>query len=77
VPCTFGTTLDQLPSTKEEVVRVGKALNAPASDIHTGLEATETAVKQASLDQYGIVYFATHALVSKLLPKPRQSRRSY
>jgi CHAT domain-containing protein len=45
-------------------VRVGKALNAPASDIHTGLEATETAVKQASLDQYGIVYFATHALVT-------------
>ena len=45
-------------------VSAAPALNAPASDIHTGLEATETAVKQASLDQYGIVYFATHALVT-------------
>jgi CHAT domain-containing protein/Tfp pilus assembly protein PilF len=57
-------TLDQLPSTKDEVVKVAKALNAPASDIRTGLEATEAAVKQARLDQYRIVYFATHALVT-------------
>jgi CHAT domain-containing protein len=57
-------TLDQLPSTKDEVERVGKALNVPASDIHTGLEATEAAVKKAALDQYRIVYFATHALVA-------------
>jgi len=55
-------TLDQLPSTKDEVVKVARALNVPPSDIHTGLEATETAVKQAPLDQYRIVYFATHAL---------------
>ena len=57
-------TLGQLPSTKVEVVKVAKTLNAPASDIHTGLAATETAVKQAPLDQYRIVYFATHALVA-------------
>jgi CHAT domain-containing protein len=57
-------TLDQLPSTKEEVQKVAKALNAPASDLHTGLEATEAAVKQAPLDQYRVVYFATHALVA-------------
>jgi CHAT domain-containing protein len=52
-------TLDQLPSTKQEVAKVANALNVPASDIHTGLEATESAVKQAPLDQYRIVYFAT------------------
>jgi CHAT domain-containing protein len=57
-------TLDQLPSTRDEVEKVAKTLNAPASDIHTGLEATEAAVKQAPLDQYRIVYFATHALVA-------------
>ncbi len=45
-------------------MKVAKTLNVPASDIHTGLEATETAVKQAKLDQYRIVYFATHALVT-------------
>jgi CHAT domain-containing protein/Tfp pilus assembly protein PilF len=57
-------TLVQLPSTREEVKKVGNLLNAPASDLHTGLEATEAAVKQAPLDQYRIVYFATHALVT-------------
>lgn len=57
-------TLGQLPSTKDEVTKVAKMLNAPVIDIHTGLEATETAVKQAPLDQYRIVYFATHALVT-------------
>jgi CHAT domain-containing protein len=57
-------TLDQLPSTKDEVVKVARALNVPANDIHTGLEATEAAVKDAPLDQYRIIYFATHALVA-------------
>jgi CHAT domain-containing protein len=57
-------TLDQLPSTKDEVVKIARTLNAPVSDIHTGLEATETAVKKAPLDQYRIIYFATHALVT-------------
>jgi CHAT domain-containing protein/Flp pilus assembly protein TadD len=57
-------TLAQLPSTKDEVVKVAKALKASANDIHTGLEATEAAVKEAPLDQYRIVYFATHALVT-------------
>jgi CHAT domain-containing protein/Tfp pilus assembly protein PilF len=57
-------TLGQLPSTKDEVAKVAKALNVSENDIHTGLEATEAAVKQAPLDQYRIVYFATHALVT-------------
>jgi CHAT domain-containing protein len=60
-------TLYQLPSTKDEVMKVAKTLDVPARDIHTGLGATETAVKQAKLDQYRIVYFATHALVTGFL----------
>jgi CHAT domain-containing protein/Flp pilus assembly protein TadD len=57
-------TLEQLPSTKDEVTKIANTLNARAGDIHTGLEATEAAVKQAPLDQYRIIYFATHALVA-------------
>ena len=56
--------LPQLPGTKVEVEAIGKALNVAASDIKLGLAATETAVKQAKLDQYRIVYFATHGLVA-------------
>jgi CHAT domain-containing protein/Tfp pilus assembly protein PilF len=57
-------SLPQLPSTRAEVLNIAKTLNVPASDIHLGLEATVTAVKKAPLDQYRIVYFATHALVT-------------
>lgn len=56
--------LHPLEKTKDEVLKVAKTLNAPENDIHTGLAATEAAVKQAALDQYRIVYFATHALVT-------------
>jgi CHAT domain-containing protein len=56
--------LPQLPSTRDEVLNIAKILNAPASDVRVGLDATETAVKRAALDQYRIIYFATHALVS-------------
>ncbi len=38
--------------------------NPDPSDLKLGLNATVTAVKQAKLDQYHIVYFATHGLVS-------------
>jgi CHAT domain-containing protein/Tfp pilus assembly protein PilF len=57
-------SLPQLPSTRDEVLNIAKTLNVPASEVHLGLEATETAVKKAPLGQYRIVYFATHALVT-------------
>jgi CHAT domain-containing protein len=60
----IGQYLPQLPGTRKEVEEIAAALKADPKDIRLGLEATETAVKQASLDQYRIVYFATHALVS-------------
>ena len=56
--------LPPLPGTRKEVEQIASSLQVPKSDIKLGVAATETAVKQAKLEQYRIVYFATHALVS-------------
>jgi CHAT domain-containing protein len=56
--------LPQLPGTRKEVREIAAQLKADPDDIKLGLDATETAVKQAKLDQYRVVYFATHGLVS-------------
>ena len=56
--------LAPLPETADELRAVAKSLGAGELDVKLGSAATETAVKQAMLDQYRIVYFATHALVS-------------
>ena len=61
--------LPQLPSTRQEVLAVAKSVKASESDVKLGLAATETAVKQVQLNQYRIVYFATHGLVSGELSK--------
>ena len=60
----IGELLPQLPGTRKEVQQIATELKAQATDIKLGLAATETAVKQAKLDQYRIVYFATHGLVA-------------
>jgi CHAT domain-containing protein len=60
----IGEYLPQLPGTRNEAQQVAADLNADANDIKLGLAASETAVKQAKLDQYRIVYFATHGLVA-------------
>jgi tetratricopeptide (TPR) repeat protein len=65
--------LPQLPETAKELRSVAERLGVPESEIHLGQAATEAAVKQASLDQYRIVYFATHGLVAgeiKTLAEP-------
>jgi CHAT domain-containing protein len=56
--------LPPLPDTADELNAVALALGAPAADIHLGLDASETAVKHASLADYRVVYFATHGLVA-------------
>lgn len=61
--------LRQRPETGKEVGAVATALNADPSDIKLNSAATETAVKQGKLDQYRIVYFATHCLGSGLIEK--------
>jgi CHAT domain-containing protein/tetratricopeptide (TPR) repeat protein len=60
----IGDYLPQLPGTRKEVTAIAAELKADPADIKLGSDATETAVKQAKLDQYRIVYFATHGLVS-------------
>ena len=61
--------LRQLPGTRKEVEAVAQALNADPIDVKLGLAATESSVKQAKLDQYRIVYFATHGLAAGLMDK--------
>jgi CHAT domain-containing protein len=65
----LGERLPQLPGTRDEVQAIGKTLGVNSADLKFGLNATETAVKQATLDQYRIVYFATHGLVAGQLEK--------
>jgi CHAT domain-containing protein len=60
----LANALPPLPETGDELRAIAKSLNAPQSELRLEAAATETAVKQAKLDQYRIVYFATHALVS-------------
>ena len=55
--------LPPLPETADELRAVAKSLGAGEADLKLGSAATVTAVKQTKLDQYRIVYFATHALV--------------
>jgi CHAT domain-containing protein len=56
--------LPQLPDTADELNAVARKLNVPTSDIHLGPDASERQVKSKKLDDYAIVYFATHGLVA-------------
>ncbi|KAB2851109.1 MAG: tetratricopeptide repeat protein [Hyphomicrobiaceae bacterium] len=56
--------LAPLPETEDELRRVAKSLNAAETDLVIGPSATETAVKQARLSDFRIVYFATHGLIA-------------
>src|SRR5258706_4717744 len=58
------TALPRLPDTATELRQVAASVKAAAADVVLGLDATETRVKQAALDQYRIVYFATHGLLA-------------
>jgi CHAT domain-containing protein len=56
--------LPRLEDTADELKEVARKLGAPASDIHLRQAASETTVKRARLDDYRVVYFATHGLVA-------------
>ena len=60
----LGSRLHPLPDSADELRTVANRIGAPASDVHLGRDATETNVKHSPLSNYGIVYFATHALVA-------------
>ena len=56
--------LPPLPETANELKAIARSLGAPASDIHLGKDASETTVKNTSLANYRVLYFATHGLVA-------------
>jgi CHAT domain-containing protein/Tfp pilus assembly protein PilF len=60
----LAAALSQLPDTADELNAVAKDLGVPKSDIHLGVDASETTVKRTPLADYRVVYFATHGLVA-------------
>ena len=60
----LSAALPQLPDTAVELKTVAESLAVPAADVHLGKDASETTLKRASLADYRVVYFATHALVA-------------
>jgi len=56
--------LPSLLETADELRAVATKVGAPATDIHLEGEATETMVKRVALENYRVVYFATHGLVA-------------
>jgi len=56
-------SLPTLPETEAELRLVAASIGG-APDLRLGAAASETAVKQARLDDYQVVYFATHGLVA-------------
>ena len=58
------TALPPLPDTSNELREVAASVHADPADVILGVDATETRVKQEKLDQYRIVYFATHGLLA-------------
>ena len=60
----LGKALPPLPETADELREVGKILGAGSEDIKLGEAATVTVVKHERLNDYRVVYFATHALVA-------------
>ncbi len=55
--------LPPLPDTAGEVETVGHLLNAQPGSILLGASATEGAVRGQKLDQYAVLYFATHGVL--------------
>ncbi len=56
--------LPRLEDTADELSAVAKSVGAPSADIYLREMASETNVKLVALDDYKVVYFATHGLVA-------------
>lgn len=57
-------SLAPLPNTERELRGVAQLLHADDAPLHFGANANEPSVRRARLQDYRIVYFATHALVA-------------
>ena len=55
--------LQPLPETAAELQAVGRDLGASPDDILTGAGASESALRAKALDQYAVLYFATHGML--------------
>jgi CHAT domain-containing protein len=60
----LAAALPPLPETADELRAVAVDLGAKPEDVKLRASASVTSVKQARLDDYRVVYFATHALVA-------------
>ncbi|MGH1349192.1 MAG: CHAT domain-containing protein [Methyloligellaceae bacterium] len=58
-----------MPETEDELYTVARYLGAPKEMVRVARQATEADVKKQKLDQYQVVYFATHGLVAGDLEK--------
>lgn len=66
-------SLPALPDSATELARVAALFQAGADDVLTGDQATEINLRRHSLDQYRVLYFATHGLLANELrcqPEP-------
>lgn len=55
--------LDPLPETADEIRKVSAVLGGGSEATITGAAVTKKAVREAGLEQYRVVYFATHGLL--------------
>ena len=63
-PDALRQALPRLTETADEVLSIAKILGADRKDIHLRSDASETAVKHIPLNDFRVVYFATHGLVA-------------
>jgi CHAT domain-containing protein len=61
---SLAEALPSLPETADELRAVARELGARSEDIKLGDAASVTTVRLIALDNYRVVYFATHALVA-------------
>jgi len=55
--------LTPLPESGNEAQTVGRLLGADAGTLHVGADASEDILRSQKLDQYRVLYFATHGLL--------------
>ncbi|HUN52509.1 MAG TPA: CHAT domain-containing protein [Candidatus Sulfotelmatobacter sp.] len=63
VPPDLLRALPPLPSTASEVQAVGRQIGGGSATILLGAQATEANLRAQPLEQYGVVYFATHGIL--------------
>ena len=63
-----GGTLPPLPSANDEAKSVGAILGGHGTTVLVGNAATELAVKDLPIDQYRVLHFAVHGIVSSKFP---------